>query len=130
VLPTLLLAASSTLLSLDDGSLDLTVPTSVRVQQSKLNWETLEYDLYELNDKESFLQIVAGGGAYDLHKYTRICLNGREAWKLENADSGMVVVGEPGFNAVAVYWAKLSGTRLTEAQNILSSLRIDWGAKC
>ncbi len=129
MLPALLLAASTTL-SLNYGQLHLTVPTSVRVQQSKVNWETVEYDLYELNDKESFLQIVAGGGAYDLHKYTHICLNGREAWKIESADSGMVVVGEPGFNAVAVYWAKLSGARLTEAQNILSSLRTDWGAKC
>jgi len=130
MLPTLLLATSMTLLTLDDGALHLAAPTSVRVQQSKVNWETLEYDLYEPSEKESFLQIVAGGGAYDLHRYTRICLNGREAWKIESADSGMVVVGEPGFNAVAVYWAKLSGTRLNEAQNILSSLKMDWGAKC
>jgi|HubBroStandDraft_4_1064222.scaffolds.fasta_scaffold04805_3 hypothetical protein len=129
-LPALLVAASTTLLSLDDGQLHIAVPTSVRVQQSKVNWETLEYDLYELSEKDSFLQIVAGGGAYNLHGYTRMCLNGRQAWKIENADSGMVVAGEPGFNAVDVYWAKLSGARLTEAQNIVSSLKIDWGAKC
>lgn len=54
----------------------------------------------------------------------------RRAWKIENADSGMVALGEPGFNAVAVYWATLSRTRLTEAQNIVSTLTLDWGAKC
>lgn len=72
MLPALLLAASTTLLSLDDGELHLVVPTSVRVQQSKVNWETIEYDLYDQNGKESFLQIVAGAGhkTYtDTHTY-------------------------------------------------------------
>jgi hypothetical protein len=130
VLPSLLLAASTTLLSLDSGGLHLAVSTTVRVRKHKVNWETDEYVLYEANDKEPLLDIVVGGGAYDLHGFTRICLNGRQAWRSESVDSGTVVVGEPGVNAVAAYWSKQSGERLKEAKRIVSSLRIDWGPKC
>ena len=130
MLPSLLLAASTTLLSLDSGQLHLAVPASVRVRQNKVNWETVEYDLYEANDKVPLLRIVDGGGAYDLHGFAQICLNGRQAWRTESVGSGTVVMGQPGVNAVAAYWSKLSGERLSEAKDIVSSLRIDYGPKC
>ena len=131
MLPSLVLvAASTTLLSLDSGRLHLEVPSTVHLRQSNVNFETSAYFLYEGDDKEPLLVIIDGGGAYDLHSFARLCLNGRRAWKSEGADSGTVVVGEPGFSAVAASWAKLSGGRLTEAKAIASSLRINWGPKC
>lgn len=126
--PALLLAVST--LTLDHGDVHLEVPSSVRLHRSRVNWETDEYDFYEANYKESFLQVVVGGGAYDLHSFLSVCQNGRQAWKLQHNNAGMLVMGEPGSNALAVYWAKLSGERLAEAKAIVSSLRIDWGPKC
>ena len=120
MLPLLVLAVSATLLSLDSGQLHLTVPASVRVQRHKVNFETDEYELYEENDKTPLLLIVDGGGAYDLRGFTKICLNGRRAWRTESVDSGTLVVGQPGVNAVSAYWSKLSGERLSEAKGILS----------
>jgi hypothetical protein len=128
--PSLLLATASALLTLDNGNLHLKAPTTVRVHRSPVNWEADAYNFYEASDKESFLQIIIGGGAYDLHSFTTICQNGRRAWKLEDDDSGSVVMGQPGVNAVAARWSKLSGERLAEAQNIVASMRIDWGKKC
>ena len=130
MLPALLLASSTTLLSLDSGQLHLAIPASVRARQHKVNWETVAYDLYDANNKVPLLEIIDGGGAYDLHGFAQICLNGRRAWRKETVDSGTVVVGEPGSNAVAVYWSKLSGERLNAAKSIVSSLRIDYGPKC
>lgn len=130
MLTLLVLAASTTLLSLDGGQLHLAVPASVRVRQTKVNWETVEYDLYEKDNKLPMLRILDGGGAYDLHGFAQICLNGRRAWRTESANSGTLVVGEPGVNAVAAHWSKLSGERLSEAKGIVSSLRIDYGPKC
>jgi hypothetical protein len=70
MLPSLLLAASTTVLSLDRGDVHLAVPVGVRVRQSRVNWETDSYELYEANEKGPFLSIFVGGGAWDLHRYT------------------------------------------------------------
>lgn len=130
MLSALLLAASTTMLSLDGGRLHLEVPSRVHVRQANVNWETEAYDLYEGDDKQPFVVIIDGGGAYHRHTFAKFCLNGRQAWKTESADSGTVVVGNPGFTAVSASWARLSGDRLTEAKAIVSSIRIDWGEKC
>lgn len=124
------LAVSTTSLSFDEGHFSMSVPSTVQVKQQKVNFETAEYDLYEPGDTTSFLQIVDGGGAYDLLAFKDACLNGRQAWRDEDSDSGTVVVGEPGVNAVAAYWVHLSGQRLDEAKAIVSSIRIDWGHTC
>lgn len=126
----LLLAASTTLLSLELGHLHVAVPYGVRVRRYLHNWETNRYEFYEANEKEPFLWMYVGGGSYDFHGYAQICLNGRKAWRSESDDSGTVVVGEPGVNSVSANWSKLSGERRTEAKSIVSSLRIDWGPKC
>jgi len=125
-----LLAATSTTLSLDDGHLHLTVPATVRVQQQKVNFETREYDLYDGDSKTPLLQIVDGGGSYDLTAFSKTCLNGRPAWLDDGGDSGILVVGEPGSWAVAAYWQKLSGDQLIMAKEIIRSLEIDFGPKC
>ena len=129
MLPPLLLAALTTL-SLDSGQFHLTVPAGVRVRRHKVNFETDEYDLYRENDKTPLLVIVDGGGSYDLHGFAQVCLNGRQAWRTESVDSGTVIVGEPGSNAVAAHWSKLSGERLNEAKAIVASLQIDYGPRC
>lgn len=130
MMPALLMAASMTVLSFGEGRLTLTAPANVRVQKRKLNFETEEYDLYDPDAASPLLQIVDGGGAYDLHTFTTFCLNGRQAWRDQKSDSGTVVVGEPGVSAVAAYWDHLSGSRLDEAEAIVSSIRIDFGARC
>jgi hypothetical protein len=125
-----LLAATSTTLSLDDGHLRLKVPASIRVQQQKVNFETVEYDLYDGGSKTPLLQIVNGGGSYDLAAFSKTCLNGRPAWLDDHGDSGIMVVGEPGSWAVAAYWQSLSGDQLVVAKKIIASLEIDFGPKC
>lgn len=126
----LLLAASTTLLSLDDGHVNLAVPFRARVVRHRGNWETDTYEVYAANEKEPFLWLSVGGGSYDFHGYARICLNGRKAWRSESVDSGIVVVGYPGSNSVSANWSKLSGQHLSEAKDIAPSLQIDWGPKC
>jgi hypothetical protein len=103
---------------------------AVQMKKQQVNFETDAYDFYKSGSASSLLTIVVGGGAYDLRSFTRFCLNGRQAWKTKGSDSGTVVAGEPGVNAVAVHWSNLSGQRLHDAQSIVSSIRINWGSKC
>ena len=126
----LLLAIAPTVLSLDDGHLTLTVPMTVQTKKQQVNFETDAYNLYEPSSASPLLTIVVGGGEYDLKQFSQFCLHGRRAWKTESTDSGSVAAGDPRVNAIAVSWSKLSGERLSEAQGIVSSMRIDWGAKC
>ena len=76
MLSSLLLAASMTVLSLDRGDVHLAVPVGVRVLRSRVNWETDSYELYEAHEKGAFLSVFVGGGAWNVHRYTPICLNG------------------------------------------------------
>jgi hypothetical protein len=117
-------------LSLNGGDLTLTVPASVQAKQQTVNWETNAYDLYDGSDSSPLLEIVDGGGAYILSTFARTCLNGRTAWTDDGGESGTVVVGDPGFHAVAAYWRNLTGDRLREAHAIISSIRLGFGAKC
>ena len=126
----IVIAVSMTPLSLDEGHLKLSVPSNVQVREQRLNFETAEWDLYEPGNALPILQIVDGGGSYDLSSLDKGCLNGRPSWRHDDGGSGTVVVGEPGSWAVAAYWENLSGQRLTDAKTIVSSIEIDFGGKC
>jgi hypothetical protein len=126
----LLLAAAFITLSLNDGDLILIVPASVHVKQQTVNWETSAYDLYDGSDSSPLLEIVNGGGAYDLSAFAKTCLNGKTAWTADSGESGTVVVGDPGGHAVAAHWRNLTGDRLREAHAIISSMRLGFGAEC
>ena len=105
MLPALLLAVSTTILSLDYGHVHVAVPAGVRVRRHEGNWETDIFEFFAANEKKSFLWMSVGGGSYDFHAFERTCLNGRKAWSSESVDSGTVVVGEPGVNSVSANWS-------------------------
>jgi hypothetical protein len=123
------LAASFATLTLDDGQVTLSVPTSMHVKKQPVNFETTEYDLYDGNDPTPLLTVIDGGGSYDLTAFTKTCLNASPAWIQDGGASGTTVIGEPGSWAVAAYWTNLNGSRLSDAHEIISSIRIKFGGK-
>jgi hypothetical protein len=125
-----LLAASLVTLTLDDGQVTMSVPTSISVKKNSVNFETTEYDLYDGNDATPLLTVIDGGGSYDLTAFNKTCLNGSPAWIQDGGASGTAVIGEPGSWAVAAYWTNLHGSRLNDAHEIVSSIRINFGGKC
>jgi hypothetical protein len=125
-----LLAASLVALTLDDGQVTMSVPTSIHVKKHSVNFETTEFDLYDGNDATPLLAFIDGGGSYDLTAFSKTCLNGSPAWVQDGGASGTTVIGQPGSWAVAAYWTNLNGSRLTDAHEIISSIRINFGGKC
>jgi len=126
----LALAAATRLVYLDNGGLRLTVPVAMRISRRRAGFEVDFYDLHERRQGPAVLNLFVGGGAYDLKGYRHICLNGRQAWEHFSGNSGALVVGEPGRDAVDAFYAHLPSAKVRLAQRIIASLRFNAGHIC
>ncbi|MGZ3505712.1 MAG: hypothetical protein ACXVAW_14290, partial [Vulcanimicrobiaceae bacterium] len=126
IIATLLFAASVTTgtawkqVILDWGHLKMTIPGNATVTKERVNWETDRYTVQRSTDGAELLDIVVGGGAMDLEKFTSLCLNHKRAWRSKQSHPVTVVVGHPGVDAVYLTSTAASESDTTMLDKIIS----------
>jgi hypothetical protein len=113
--------------SLDSGNLVLRIPTHTTVIKKPVNWETDKYTIRRTSDGVKLLDIVVGGGAYDLAGYSAFCLNHKHAWRIKTLHSLKIIIGDPGVNAASASYEDLSPQDATIANEIISSIKFNSG---
>ncbi len=111
------------------GLFTLAIPSGIYQRQTGVRPQFSEFGFYDGTSASPLFVLGEGSGSYDLNTFRKTCLNGRLAWKIDDGDSGTVVVGEPG-SWVAVSWSGLSGDRLSAVRTIVSSMSLNFGPKC
>lgn len=117
------------LFPLKAGMFTLSIPPNIYQRQTDVKPHFSEFTYYETASTSPLFKLAEGGGAYDLKTFTKLCVNGRQAWRVDDGDSGTVVVGEPG-SWVAVSWSGLSEDRLSAVRTIVASMTVNFGPKC
>ena len=117
--------------TLPESDVRISLPVGVVVKHKDINWET---EAVELRMADSALiEMIIGGGAYDLHGFRRFCLNGKRAWDsgpLRRRSHRQVIVGGPGANALSATYSNLSLPDAAVADQIISSIHFDSGEIC
>lgn len=111
------------------GTFTLSSPPDMYQRQGDVTPLSTDYYYYEKTSSSPLLKVTEGKGLYDLEKFTKLCLNGRFAWRTGDDSSGTVFMGERE-SWVTVSWSNLSGEQLSEARTIVSSMQINFGPTC
>ena len=132
ILSTIILAASISMnpVSLEGGNLTIKIPANVSVVETHANWETNRYTLIRKSNNALLLTIFVGGGSYDLRHYSRFCLNGRGAWRLQMGGVQKLIVGSPGVNSVYASSEHVLSRDIGDSKKILESITYSEGKVC
>jgi hypothetical protein len=123
-------SASPIRVLLDWGSLVIQVAQDTAVTKHRMNFETDEYIVGRRSDRHELLRIIVGGGAYNLQRYSEICLNHKRAWRLASPRGVEIIVGEPGVNALSASYENLSVKDASIAGKIMESINFHDGRYC
>ena len=118
-------------ITLPESDVRIRLPVGVVVTHQDINWETEAVEL-RMPDS-SLVEMIIGGGAYDLRGFRRFCLNGKRAWDsgpLRQRSRRQVIVGSPGANALSATYSNLSKADASLADRIISSIHFDAGEIC
>lgn len=119
-----------TSISLESGAVKLKVPSGLTVTRRSLNWETDKYIFRRKSDGFPLIEVIVGGGAYDVSKHSVICLHHKRAWRRSSSYSLNIIMGEPGVNSASIAYAIDSPRESAIAEAVMSSVIYPGGPDC